>query len=99
MAEHLWRRIGRRLRSPVKYSYGDRSSAYSVRRVRPSGRSFNDFSPTPLSSERDGEKIVEKEKEFSSNAPSNWAILRVEWFAETKLEVVSRRALAGGTER
>ena len=32
MAEHLWRRIGRRLRSPVKYSYGDRSSAYSVRR-------------------------------------------------------------------
>ena len=38
MAEHLWRRIGRRLRSPVKYSYGDRSSAYSVRRVRLSGR-------------------------------------------------------------
>ena len=33
MAEHLWRRIGRRLRSPVKYSYGDRSSAYSVRRI------------------------------------------------------------------
>ena len=32
MAEHLWRRIGRRLRSPVKYSYGDRSSAYSVGR-------------------------------------------------------------------
>ena len=41
MAEHLWRRIGRRLRSPVKYSYGDRSSAYSVRRVRPSGRFFD----------------------------------------------------------
>ena len=39
----LWRsisgvEIGRRLWSPVKYSYGDRSSAYSVRRVRPSGR-------------------------------------------------------------
>ena len=41
MAEHLWRRIGRRLRSSVKYSYGDRSSAYSVRRVRPSGRFFD----------------------------------------------------------
>ena len=41
MAEHLWRRIGRRPRSPVKYSYGDRSSAYSVRRVRPSGRFFD----------------------------------------------------------
>ena len=41
MAEHLWRRIGRRLRSPVKYSYGDRSSAYSVRRVRLSGRFFD----------------------------------------------------------
>ena len=32
MAEHLWRRIGRRLRPTVKYSYGDRSSAYSVGR-------------------------------------------------------------------
>ena len=32
MAEHLWRRIGRRPRPTVKYSYGDRSSAYSVRR-------------------------------------------------------------------
>ena len=42
----LWRsisgvEIGRRLRSPVKYSYGDRSSAYSVRRVRLSGRFFD----------------------------------------------------------
>ena len=39
----LWRsisgvEIGRRLWSPVKYSYGDRSSAYSVKRVWPSGR-------------------------------------------------------------
>ena len=32
MAEHLWRRIGRSACATVKYSYGDRSSAYSVRR-------------------------------------------------------------------
>jgi hypothetical protein len=29
---HLWRRIRGRLTPPVKYPYGDRSSAYSVRR-------------------------------------------------------------------
>ena len=32
MAEHPWCSIGRSLRATVKYSYGDRSSAYSVRR-------------------------------------------------------------------
>ena len=29
--EHFWRRIGRRLRPTVKYSYKNRSSAYTVR--------------------------------------------------------------------
>ena len=51
----LWRSIsgvdiGGRLRSPVKYPYGDRSSAYSVRRVRPSGR-FLDSNPGALLSD------------------------------------------------
>ena len=56
MAEHLWRRIGRRPRSPVKYSYGDRSSAYSVRRVRPFLLESNDL-PPELSG---GRKYVEE---------------------------------------
>ena len=57
MAEHLWRRIGRRPRPTVKYSYGDRSSAYSVGRGSGAARSAPVFwtqrggypsSPDPL---------------------------------------------------